>query len=163
MTGHGCTYQLLPIKYELKLPSEVTPGLLPFRSRSKQCGRAIVGGLPITPAFKSPVLSAGTQLWLASLVRAPNWQIVFWLGVYCLTGYTPWKIFYIDLICAWGLVDYKKKIGRYKVSCYIFDELNREILGILGLKTSLWPSHIWQLFLFIICNWVSKGAGRNYN
>ena len=24
--------------------------------------RAIVGGLPITPAFKSPVLSAGTQL-----------------------------------------------------------------------------------------------------
>ena len=30
-------YQLLPIKYELKLPSEVTPGLLPFKSRSKQC------------------------------------------------------------------------------------------------------------------------------
>ena len=30
-------YQLLPIKYELKLPSEVTPGLLPFRSRYKQC------------------------------------------------------------------------------------------------------------------------------
>ena len=32
-------YQLLPIKYELKLPSETTPGLLPFRfrSRSKQC------------------------------------------------------------------------------------------------------------------------------
>jgi hypothetical protein len=30
-------YQLIPIKYDLKLPSEVTPGLLPFRSRSKQC------------------------------------------------------------------------------------------------------------------------------
>ena len=30
-------YQLLPIKYELNLPSEVMPGLLPFRSRSKQC------------------------------------------------------------------------------------------------------------------------------
>ena len=28
-------YHLLPIKYEL--PSEVVPGLLPFKSRSKQC------------------------------------------------------------------------------------------------------------------------------
>ena len=37
MPGNGCMYQLLPIKYELKLPSEVTPGLLPFKSRSKQC------------------------------------------------------------------------------------------------------------------------------
>jgi hypothetical protein len=27
-----------PIKYELKLPSEVMPGLLQFRSRYKQCG-----------------------------------------------------------------------------------------------------------------------------
>ncbi len=35
--GPKWLYQLLPIKYELKLPSEVTPGLLPFRSRSKQC------------------------------------------------------------------------------------------------------------------------------
>ena len=33
-------HQLLPIKYELKLPSEVMPVLLPFRSRSKQCGAA---------------------------------------------------------------------------------------------------------------------------
>ena len=32
MTGNG-----LPIKYELKLPSEAMPGLLPFRIRSKQC------------------------------------------------------------------------------------------------------------------------------
>ena len=31
-------YQLLPIKYELKLPSEATPGLLTFRFRSRQCG-----------------------------------------------------------------------------------------------------------------------------
>ena len=30
-------YQLLPIKYELKLPSEVMPGLLPFRFGSKRC------------------------------------------------------------------------------------------------------------------------------
>ena len=30
-------YQLLPIKYELRLPSKVKPGLLPFRSRSKHC------------------------------------------------------------------------------------------------------------------------------
>jgi hypothetical protein len=28
MTENGCTYQLLPIKHELKLPSEVMPGLL---------------------------------------------------------------------------------------------------------------------------------------
>ena len=32
--------QLLPIKYELKLSSEVMPGLLPFRSISKQCEHA---------------------------------------------------------------------------------------------------------------------------
>ena len=31
-------YQLLLINYELKLPSEPMPGLLPFRSRSKHCG-----------------------------------------------------------------------------------------------------------------------------
>ena len=30
-------YQLLPIKYDLKLPSEAMPGHLPFRFRSKQC------------------------------------------------------------------------------------------------------------------------------
>jgi hypothetical protein len=34
--GRKWLYQLLPINYELRLPSEVTPGLLPFRSRSKK-------------------------------------------------------------------------------------------------------------------------------
>ena len=33
-------YQLLPIKYELELPTEATPGLLPFRSRSEQCDQS---------------------------------------------------------------------------------------------------------------------------
>ena len=37
MTQNGCMYQLLPIKYKLKLPSEGMPGLWAFRSRSKQC------------------------------------------------------------------------------------------------------------------------------
>ena len=30
-------FELLPIKYELKLLSEVMPGLLPLKSRSRQC------------------------------------------------------------------------------------------------------------------------------
>ena len=42
---NGCMYQLLPIKYELKLPSEVTPGLLPFRSRSKHCVGGVRGSI----------------------------------------------------------------------------------------------------------------------
>ena len=38
-TGNGNDQpcQLLQIKYELKLPSEVMPGLVPFRFRSEQC------------------------------------------------------------------------------------------------------------------------------
>ena len=34
-------YPLLLIKYELKLPSEATPGLLSFRFRSKQCDQIL--------------------------------------------------------------------------------------------------------------------------
>ena len=35
-------YQLLPIKYELKFPSEITPGLLQFRSKSNQCEKQLL-------------------------------------------------------------------------------------------------------------------------
>ena len=41
MTGNACISFYQSTSYELKLPLEVMPGLLPFRSRSKQCVKNI--------------------------------------------------------------------------------------------------------------------------
>ena len=70
MTRNGCMCQLLPIKYELKLPSEVTPGLLPFRSRSKQCDVVPLGSI------KTP----GTFFLLFTYISAPLWLILLSLN-----------------------------------------------------------------------------------
>ena len=77
MTGNGCMYQLLPIKYELKLPSDAMLGRLQFRSRSKQCVKGCV-----VPRFHFAHLDFCTEFathaWLNSfhvfslLVFCPN-------------------------------------------------------------------------------------------
>ena len=71
MTGNGCTYQLLPIKYELKLPSGNTPGLLPFRSRSKQC---------FLPSILLSILGGLVLLWVQIILV--EYQS-FWTGPIC--------------------------------------------------------------------------------